>query len=187
MRIISGTARGRRLASPDNRKIRPTTDRVKESLFSMLQPYIEGALFADICAGSGNIGFEALSRGAKWVDFVDNSSDSCKLIRENAALTGLKDYSLIRKDAVSYILDNRNRNRKFDMVFADPPYKMGITDSIFAALQKNNILESDGLLIIETSSDEEAPKADGFELVRRNVYGDTAMLFYRIKVNDSIG
>lgn len=185
MRIISGTARGRRLNSPDNRKIRPTSDKVKESLFNILQQYIADAQFADICAGSGNVGLEALSRGAKWVDFVDNSSDSCKLIKENAAITGFKNFSLIRKDAAAFILDNKSK--KFDIIFADPPYKMGIPDKIMAALQNNNILESDGLLIIETASEEEAPIADGFELVRRNVYGDTAVLFYRIKTDDSIG
>ena len=185
MRIISGIAKGRRLASPENRKIRPTSDKVKESLFSILQPYIIEAVFADICAGSGNIGLEALSRGAKWVEFVDNASDSCRLIKENAEKTGLNDFSLIRKDAAKYIAENKVR--KFDVVFADPPYKMGVPEKIMSALQKNNILEPDGLLIIETASDEEAPLADGFELVRRNVYGDTAMLFYRIKADDSIG
>ena len=119
MRVITGTARGRRLKEPQGMDIRPTTDKVKESMFSILQFDIEGRRVLDLFGGTGQLGIEALSRGALEVVFVDKSAAALKLIRENLELCGLSDQARVRNgDSLAYL----RSGEKFDLVFLDPPY-----------------------------------------------------------------
>lgn len=118
MRVITGTARGRRLKEPQGMDIRPTTDKVKESMFSILQFDIEGRRVLDLFGGTGQLGIEALSRGASEVVFVDKSAAALKLIRENLELCGLSDRARVRNgDSLAYL----RSGEKFDLVFLDPP------------------------------------------------------------------
>lgn len=125
MRVITGTARGRRLKEPQGMDIRPTTDKVKESMFSILQFDIEGRRVLDLFGGTGQLGIEALSRGASEVVFVDKSAAALKLIRENLELCGLSDRARVRNgDSLAYL----RSGEKFDLVFLDPPYDTGLLE-----------------------------------------------------------
>ncbi|MBQ8928863.1 MAG: 16S rRNA (guanine(966)-N(2))-methyltransferase RsmD, partial [Oscillospiraceae bacterium] len=119
MRVISGTARGRKLKEPDGRRVRPTTDKVKESMFNIVQFHIQDAAVLDLFAGSGQLGIEALSRGAESVTFVDSARDSVKLVRENVRTAGFEDRAQIfQTDAIGFL----EHCGKFDLIFLDPPY-----------------------------------------------------------------
>ena len=125
MRVITGAARGRKLKTLEGDEIiRPTTDRVKEAMFSIVQFDIQGARVLDLFAGSGQLGIEALSRGAQSAVFVDNNKEAFETVKENLKTTGLyKDATVLNTDSISYI---KNSKLKFDLIIIDPPYKKGI-------------------------------------------------------------
>ena len=152
MRVITGTARGRKLSEPKNMDIRPTTDKVKESLFNILQFDIEGRRVLDLFAGTGQLGIEALSRGAARVTFVDESNDAIKLVKynlEHCKLTG----EVVRDNAVSFL----ERGGKFDVIFLDPPYKSEILDTVLRKIIQFDILSDGGIIICETSVETTLP------------------------------
>ncbi len=148
MRVITGSARGRRLNEPKNMDIRPTTDKVKESIFNIVQFDIEGRKVLDLFAGTGQLGIEALSRGARSVTFVDESNEAIKIVRSNLEHCGLTG-EVVREDAVSFL----GHCGKYDVIFLDPPYKSGLMEAVLRKIIQFDILSEGGIIICETDSE----------------------------------
>lgn len=156
MRVISGSARGRKLREPDGQAIRPTTDMVKESVFNIIQFEIEGRRVLDLFAGTGQLGIEALSRGADSAVFVDESSDAVRLIRENIKNTGFENKSVVeRSDAAAFL----RRGERFDVIFLDPPYETGLVETALKNIIEFDILKENGIIICETKAEKLLPEA----------------------------
>lgn len=150
MRVIAGTARRLSLKTPKGLDTRPTSDRIKETLFNILNPELPGSRFLDLFSGSGGIGIEALSRGAAFAVFVDNSKESVSCIRENLTHTHLLDKSLIiNKNVLTGINTLSIKKEKFDIVYIDPPYKKGLEEETLNALSSSGIIDRDSIIIIE--------------------------------------
>jgi 16S rRNA (guanine966-N2)-methyltransferase len=152
MRVITGSARGRRLREPDGMAIRPTTDMVKEALFNIIQYDVEGRRALDLFAGTGQLGIEALSRGAREVVFVDESRAAARLVRENLEHCGFS-APVEQADAVGYL----EACGKFDLIFLDPPYDTGLLDAVLAKIPKVDILTEGGIIICESRREKSLP------------------------------
>ncbi len=176
MRIISGSARGRRLLTPVGMEIRPTTDKVKEALFSILHFDLPGKHLLDLFAGTGQLGLEALSRGAADVVFTDSSKKAVALIRQNVDITGFGAQSTIfQTDAFSYL---SSTDRRFDIVLLDPPYEKGLCEKAAALLPR--VLNQDALVVCETRPDENLPDRIGFlSAVKEYRYSGIRLTVYR--------
>jgi len=175
MRIISGTARGRKLKEPDGLNIRPTTDRVKEALFNVIQFDIPGRRVLDLFAGSGQLGIECLSRGAASCDFVDTSPAAVALVRENLDRTGLTGGKVYQRDAVPFL----QRGEQYDLILLDPPYEFRQWDEILQKIVQIDILNKNGIIVCETGADcvllrPELP----YELVREYRYGKSKLTLF---------
>ncbi|HWQ62185.1 MAG TPA: 16S rRNA (guanine(966)-N(2))-methyltransferase RsmD [Negativicutes bacterium] len=177
MRIITGTAKGRQLKTPRGSDVRPTSDRVKESLFAILAGRIPEAAVADLFAGTGNLGLEALSRGASSAVFVDASPSSIALIRDNAARTGLQDRAeIVRRDALAAVDRFARAGRTFDLIFCDPPYNRGLAAAVLERIDAGNILSPGGTVIIEHSRHERLPDSlVNLTVSRTEHYGETTV------------
>ena len=152
MRVITGTARGRRLKELEGRETRPTTDRVKEGLFSIIQFDIEGRRVLDLFAGTGQLGIEALSRGAASAVFVDMRREAARLVEENLRLTGLgENAKVVCGDALAYLGTLRE---KVDLVFLDPPYGSGLIKKSLRQMETFDILRENGIIICESDAAE---------------------------------
>ena len=177
MRVITGTARGRVLKTLEGEDVRPTTDRVKEAIFSIIQFEIEGRQVLDMFAGSGQLGIEALSRGAAYATFTDMSKDAVSIIKQNLLSTGLhRNSAVLQTDAITFLKGNK---KKFDIVFMDPPYSKGILQQAlpYAAEAVND----GGVIICEHPFGEEMPqKAGKFAIYREYKYSKVALTVYRI-------
>lgn len=182
MRVISGSARGHRLKSLDGLATRPTADRVKESLFNIITAYLPEACVLDLFAGTGNLGIEALSRGAAHADFVDKSPMAVKIIVDNLSHTGLKDRAQVHIcDCNDYISKNIYYSRHYDIIFMDPPYSKGLILPILIKLDEKSFLKEDGVIIVERENSDELPEHIGSLVkVRDQKYGRTFMTFYKI-------
>ena len=169
MRVISGTARGRKLLEPDGKRIRPSTDKVKESLFNIIQFDIEGRHVLDLFAGSGQLGIEALSRGAASCVFVDESPEAIKLVNANLHHCGLEEAAVVvRGDAFSYL----ERGERFDLIFLDPPYETGHIDRALERIIEFDILKDNGIIICESRVEKEiAAVPEPYRLKREYTYG----------------
>lgn len=178
MRVITGIAKGKRLKTLEGLEVRPTTDRVKEAIFSIIQFDIEGRRVLDLFSGSGQLGIEALSRGAESATFVDRSSASIKVIKENLANVKLEEKAnVLQKDAVSYLAMCRER---FDIAFLDPPYHHGLFQDVLPLLSR--MMSKGGIILCEAASSEELPvEAGPFHRVRIYQYGKSAVTLYRHK------
>ena len=162
MRIIGGNFRGRNILFPDKKKVRPTKDRIREAIFNVISKKVPGAKVLDIFAGSGAYGLEALSRGAESAVFVDNAEDCCDVISKNIRTLGLNEDSSIKRCDVFDIIEGINSKKyKFDLIFADPPYDMGLAKKVLIMVNQYDILSSSGLLIIEHSKHESLPELEG--------------------------
>lgn len=176
MRVITGIARGKRLVTPDGSDVRPTSDKVKEALFSALQFDIEGRRVLDLFAGSGQLGIEALSRGAESCVFVDNSRASLNLVKKNLEITGLSvNAKVVQSDFSSFAAMCRDT---FDIVFLDPPYAAGILcDAIKAVLP---LMSDFGMIICEYPPEVTIPESvAGFSVYRTYRYGKINVSIYR--------
>jgi len=180
LRVIGGTARGVPLKSPDPKNTRPTMDRTKESLFNILMPYISDARVLDLFSGSGSLGIESLSRGAKEAVFVDNSKNCRNIIIENLKKTRLEDRStVIAMDVTKAIKLLSSRNAKFDIIFMDPPYNMNFIAKTIQNIVEFDIIAEEGILACEHHVDEPAPDSIGsLTKVRTKEYGETIYSFY---------
>ena len=184
MRIISGSARGAKLNAPSSdMPVRPTTDRVKEALFSAIQFDIHGKVL-DLFAGTGQLGLEALSRGADFVVFCDHDARCVSLIKENILKVRCQDRSRVKLiDYKRYVL--RECTDVFDIVFVDPPYKTGLSDKALAYLGQGRILSGDALVIVECSADEDKPDQIGvLRLRKRYKYSNVSVLIYERCASD---
>ena len=178
MRVITGKARGVAQKTPDGMQTRPTADRVKEALFSIIQFEIPCARVLDLFGGTGQLGIEALSRGAQSAVFVDASEKACALIKENLKRTKLQDCGkVIRSDYMEYL--DRCRE-KFDIVFLDPPYAEVFLENALKRLSEIDILQSGGIIIAERPLDKELPWVfPGFTRSKDYKYGKTLLTIYR--------
>ena len=155
MRVITGSARGRKLKEPVGRDIRPTTDKVKESLFNIVQFDIEGRRVLDMFAGTGQLGIEALSRGAREAVFLDEDSRAVRLVRENLAACGLEG-RVLQGDAIGLL----RALGTFDVIFIDPPYDAGLAVRALEEIKKIDILSDGGIIVCETRQETELPMLD---------------------------
>jgi 16S rRNA (guanine(966)-N(2))-methyltransferase RsmD len=188
MRVISGSARGRTLKSVPGKGTRPTSDRVKEAIFSMIGPYFAGGEALDLFAGTGGLGIEALSRGMDRAVFVDLEQASVDVVRGNLRSTGLEDRAEVyRNDAVRALKLLARRGRAFDLVFLDPPYKMRHMDELARQMQELNMLKRGSRVVIEHAAEHHYPEDIG-QLVRkkRAEYGDTAVSIYVYQPTDEV-
>jgi 16S rRNA (guanine966-N2)-methyltransferase len=183
MRIISGTSKGRKLVTPKRYSIRPTSDRVKESLFNILGRAVEGKIVLDLFAGTGNLGIEALSRGAKRVIFVEKGRQALRLIQTNLNEFGLANRSdIIPKDVHRAIGILKQRGEGFDLILMDPPYEKGLIQRTLIKLNTHRIYHSDSMLVIEHNRREPLPRVlYGWNLIRQQKIGDTLLSFLTIQ------
>lgn len=148
MRVVAGKYRGKNLASPRDDRVRPTTTRIKETLFNVLQGYSQDAVVLDLFAGSGALGIECISRGAKEVTFVDNSKDSVELVRKN--LQGIDgNFKVVNSDFSGVLRNAYVTGKKFDMIFVDPPYASGLGELALGMIFDLDLLEKDGVVVFE--------------------------------------
>lgn len=180
MRIITGSAKGVRLKTPQGMETRPTSDRVKESLFNILSNRVLDAMVLDLFAGTGNLGLEALSRGAAQAIFVDRSFNSINLIKDNASLTKLADRAeCYKSDVFSALSKICQAKQQFDLIFCDPPYNQGFVDKILQVVDNAEILAEDGILMIEHSKHEKVLfSLQKIEMIRTEKYGGTLISFF---------
>jgi len=181
LRVIAGIAKKRRLKSPGKLPVRPTADRVKESLFNIIGSELCGSCFADLYAGTGAVGIEALSRGATKVLFVEKDPRVIRVLQDNLTITGLgENAEVIQGDVQASLAMAMRKQNFFDIVFADPPYRQGLAAGVLNILKQYPILHSNGLVILEVGADEEMPDQSGSYLMQRRVkYGDSALVFYQ--------
>jgi 16S rRNA (guanine966-N2)-methyltransferase len=184
MRIIAGEAKGRRFNLPKGCRIRPTADRVKESLFDMLYP-VEGVRFLDMFAGCGNCGLEALSRGARYAVFLEKEPRLVDAIRENLRLLGFEGRAeIVSADAEKGVRRLAERAERFDILFADPPYEEGFLAEIMKWLERVNLLADNGIIVLQHSVREalEGSSVQAMAVADQRRYGDTMLSFLKKRV-----
>jgi len=177
VRIIAGTRRGHKLYDFEGGEIRPTTDRVKESMFNLIQEHIQDAVVLDLFGGSGALSFEALSRGAKRAVLLDIDSRSIALIRKNADKLGFMDRtSILNTAAESYLTSAEDR---FDIIFLDPPYNKGFISPLLEKIAARDILTPGGFAVLESDSSDEHGEIPGLLLIKQRKYGRTFVTIYQ--------
>ena len=178
MRVITGKARGINLKTPEGLQTRPTTDRVKEALFSVIHFDVPGARVLDLFGGTGQLGIEALSRGAKRAVFVDESEKACKLIRENLNRTRLEqEATVLRGDYLAYL---GRCTEKFDIILLDPPYAEVFLENALKRITEIDILETGGIIVTERPLGKELPyDFEGYTRSKDYKYGNTLITLYR--------
>lgn len=179
MRIISGKYAKRNLYTLKSNSTRPTSDKVKESIFNSLGQFFSGGIVLDLYAGSGALGIEAVSRGYDQAYLVDISSQACNIIRKNVALTKEQDrFNVIRNSDFKALKILQNQGLKFDMVFLDPPYAKEKIVKVMNTLMKYDLLNKGALIIAETDEHTELPEVEGFNLVKGHHLGRTKVKVY---------
>lgn len=184
MRVIAGKARRLPLKAVPGLDTRPTIDKIKETLFNILAPYVPGAMFLDLFCGSGGIGIEALSRGALKCAFVDNSSKAVRCLKDNLAFTKLYDDAIIlQKNALAAINELALRKMKFDIVYIDPPYFEELEEETLSALASSGLIDNESIIIIEAtkSNDLNFIKNSPYEITREKIYKTNRHYFLRLK------
>lgn len=181
MRIIAGTARSLPLKTIEGKDTRPTTDKTKETLFNVMQFDVPGAYFLDLFAGSGQIGLEALSRGAAYAVFVENSRKAASCIEDNIYFTKFDKVSrLMMTDAVTAVRTLEGKY-KFDIVFMDPPYNKELEKEVLITLSDSDILKDDTLIVVEASNDTDFDYLTelGYEIVKEKIYKTNKHVFIK--------
>ncbi len=174
MRVITGTARGRRLKTPDNYDIRPTTDNVKESVFNIIQFDIEGRQVLDLFAGTGQLGIECLSRGAAGAVFVDRDKDAVRIVKDNLKTCGMK-ATVLQEDSISFL----NHCGKFDVIFIDPPYDSDLYESALKIINLVDILSEGGIIICEARREKVLPEmTEPYRKRKEYNYGKVKICIY---------
>ena len=176
MRVITGSARGRRLNELKGYDTRPTTDKVKESMFSILQFDIEGRRVLDLFAGTGQLGIEALSRGAESAVFVERRKDALQAVRENLEACGFSDRArVVNGDAMSYL----KSGEKFDLIFLDPPYASGLLEQALEDIARFDICRRHGIIVAESAADKTLPPLSSpYSIYREYRYGKIKLTVY---------
>lgn len=180
IRIIAGKHRGRKLPVLLANGLRPTTDRVKETVFNWLMPYINNANCLDCFAGSGGLGFEALSRGAKNVTLVELNKSAAKQLSSNKALLKADNMNIINDDALAYLSSNltKNTEEKFDVVFIDPPFRKALVEQTVKLLNQNNLADQ-ALIYVEMESEGKQAIPSNWQLLKEKVAGQVVFQLYQ--------
>jgi 16S rRNA (guanine966-N2)-methyltransferase len=180
MRVIAGSHRGRRLSGPRGTSLRPTSDKVREALFSILASRIPGSRFLDFYAGTGAVGIEAFSRGAAIVTFVESDPTAVQIMRKNLTVCGILDHADVRMAPIqTFLRQPRSWNGPYDVLFADPPYADRKAVDLVLGSWHLELLSSEAVMVIEQDIRAELPaKTDYARLLRRYDYGDTALFLY---------
>lgn len=185
MRIITGKAKGKKLFTLEGDATRPTSERIKGAIFSAIQFDIEGRRVLDLFAGSGQMGLEALSRGATGATFIDSSREAMEIVKKNAKVTGFFDNGkYIVSDGANYLRKSAGRE-KYDLVFIDPPYAMNLTKKSVEALLRYDVLHDGAIVVLESGEEEinlEAEPYSAFEVIKSTSYGKKTavnILLYR--------
>jgi 16S rRNA (guanine966-N2)-methyltransferase len=189
MRVIAGIYKGRRLKTLEGLSVRPTSDRLRETLFNILTPRIDGASFADICAGSGAIGIEALSRGARHVTFIESSLKAARVISENLRNCGIReDYRVINRDALRALKNLASEDARFDIIYFDPPYDSEIYTPVMWQIAKRDLLAEDGVLIVEHRRQTPLlPNYDRLRPYRQVAQGESILTFFGVEATAPSG
>ena len=179
MRVIAGIARSMPLKAAEGDNTRPTTDRIKETLFNMLQSDIAGCRFLDLYSGSGAIGIEALSRGAKEAVLVENARQAIAVIKDNLTFTKLSPKAVVMEQDVLSAINRLSGKGVFDIVFMDPPYDHSLERQVLELLREHRILRDDGMVIVEASLDTSFAYLEecGFRLVKEKIYKTNKHMF----------
>lgn len=188
MRVIAGRARRLQLKTVKGMSTRPTTDRIKETLFNMLQNDIEGCTFLDLYSGSGAIGIEALSRGAKKAVFVENNRDAIDCIKYNLRFTKLQEYGKVMENNVVTAMEILNkRNEKFDIVFMDPPYNNEIERETLKVISGLDIINEYSVVIVEAAIETDFSYTSdmGYKIIKEKIYKTNKHVFLR-KNDDAV-
>ena len=182
MRIIAGDYKGRKLETPRDNEIRPTTDKVKEAMFSILIPYIDDAYCCDLFAGTGSLGLEALSRGARFCQFSDKERESVSIIKSNIDKCNAREYSRVLHG--DYMKALKKLEEKVDIFFIDPPYNDNLYIKCLTAIDTLDLLNDDGIIIVEHEKRESMPDEVGNLLkVKERNYGRTILSIFRKNEN----
>ena len=180
MRVISGSARGRKLIALSGLDTRPTTDRVKESVFNIISPYLPAGRVLDLFSGSGALGIEALSRGSERCVFVEKGKAALDVTKRNIELARVGERAeTVLSDAISYL---RRTREKFDIIFLDPPYNTGLLTEAVGVIADCGLLSEDGIIVAESEFCGEEPRHDSFDVVRRAKYGNTEVFVLRTRM-----
>ncbi|MBQ2909385.1 MAG: 16S rRNA (guanine(966)-N(2))-methyltransferase RsmD [Bacilli bacterium] len=172
MKVISGLYKGRIIEGFDMDGTRPTMERVKESLFATIQNNIDDAVVLDLFSGSGNLGIEALSEGAKYAYLVDYNVKAAKTIKRNLDTIGITNAEVINMDYLKALNYLKDKDIKFDLIFLDPPYKTSFIEKSIDLITKNNLLKEDGLIICESDSLDRIVYNDNYKIIKDKKYGD---------------
>ena len=180
MRVIAGIYKGRRLKALEGVSVRPTSDRLRETLFNILAPRIEEASFADVCAGSGAIGIEALSRGARHATFIESSLKAARIISDNLRNCGIREgYKVINRDALRALKNLASEQAQFDIIYFDPPYDSDIYSPVLWQIAKNDLLAEDGVVIVEHRRQTPLlPNYDQLRPYRQITQGESLLTFF---------
>lgn len=183
MRVISGKARGLKLNAPKNEDVRPTTDRVKESLFNIINSYVLDSNVLDLFAGTGSLGIECLSRGANKCVFVDKSKESMAIVKSNIKKARVENESItLNTDFKNAIVSLGKKSEKFNIIFMDPPYYKNMFIDALSAVDENNLLEEDGIIVVEHDTVDSFPENVGRLYKNRDKkYGNTTLTFYKME------
>ena len=180
MKVISGTLKGRNIEGYNMEGTRPTMDRVKESLFAMIQDYIKGSTVLDLFAGSGQLGIEAISNGANTCYFVDHSTEVIKNLNNNITNLNIKDKShVILSDWKKYLNECANKGIKFDLIFVDPPYDYDVYEKILDKVSTLDLLNKDGLIILEHANLKLKDEYNNLTLYKQKKYGNKSVNVYK--------
>lgn len=182
MRVISGTARGLKLNTPTNNDIRPTTDRVKESMFNIISSQVYDSVVLDLFSGSGALGIECISRGAKEAYFCDKSRESVKVLKSNIDKTRFdKKSHVMNEDYKSAVKKLASKGMKFDLIFVDPPYYEGLFEDVMKTIDDYGILDDDGTVVVEHDADIEMKDIGDLYIYKEKKYGITMLTFYGLE------
>lgn len=183
MRVIAGSAKRLQLKTVEGLDTRPTTDRIKETLFNMISPYLSDCCFLDLFAGSGGIGIEALSRGAAEAVFVERNTKAMQCIKENLIYTRLDSRGICMSDDVLTALRKLNGTKEFDYIFMDPPYNQGSEKEVLSVLIESRLLAEDGVIIVEASKETDMDYVEelGFHLIKTKEYKTNKHVFLSIE------
>ena len=172
MKVISGLYKGRNIEGFDLDGTRPTMERVKESLFAMIQNNIQDSVVLDLFSGSGNLGIEALSQGAKYAYLVDCNPKASKTIKRNLEAINIKNAEVINMDYLKALNFIKEKNIKLDLIFLDPPYQTSFIEKSIESITKNKLLKEDGLIICESDSLDRIVYNDDYKIIKDKKYGD---------------
>lgn len=172
MKVISGLYKGRKIEGYDLEGTRPTMERVKESLFATIQNNLNNSIVLDLFSGSGNLGIESLSQGAKYAYLVDSNPKAARTIKQNLATIGIENAEVINMDYLKALNYLGEKNIRFDLIFLDPPYKTNYIEKSIELITKLNLLNANGLIICENDSLDRIVYNDSYKIIKDKKYGD---------------